>query len=158
MSAAIRPIPDLDSAPFWEGLRRHELLVQRCESCGVLQFPFRPACVSCLASSPTTHPVSGRGTLLSWVVTHRAFHPAFSEYLPYTTALVRLAEQDDLLMYGTWIDVEPPQAEGVAVIARFVDHDGFTLLEWSPRRDDDTGERREARGGAARSRPRSSSV
>ena len=126
------PSPDLDSAPFWAGLRRHELLVQRCEKCGALQFPFRPACTRCLAESPASQPVSGRGTLLSWVVTHRVFHPAFADRVPYTTVLVRLAEQDDLLMYGTWIGARPPQVEGTPVVARFADHNDFTLVDWGP--------------------------
>jgi uncharacterized protein len=132
MSAPPSPSPDADSAPFWAGLHRHELLVQRCDKCAALQFPFRPACSRCLAALPGTVPVSGRGTVLSWIVSHRVFHPAFADRVPYTTVLVRLAEQDDLLMYGTWLGAQPPQAEGVPVVARFADHDDFTLVEWEP--------------------------
>lgn len=135
MSTPPRPVADLDSAPFWEGLTRHELLVQRCAACSSLQFPFRPACSRCLAPSPEPVAVSGRGTVLSWIVTHRVFHPAFADRVPYTTALVRLAEQDDLLLYGTWTGSEPPGAEGVPVVARFVDHDDFTLVDWEPEED-----------------------
>jgi hypothetical protein len=52
--------------------------------------------------------------------------------VPYTTVLVRLAEQDDLLIYGTWIGAQPPQVEGTPVVARFADHDDFTLVDWGP--------------------------
>ena len=32
---------------FFEGAKRHELLIQRCTSCGVLRHPPRPACANC---------------------------------------------------------------------------------------------------------------
>lgn len=127
-----RPVPDLDSAPFWAALTRHELLVQHCDACGELQFPFRPACTRCLAPAPTTRAVSGRARVLSWVITHRVFHPAFADRVPYTTVLVRLEEGDDLLLYGLWDGELPPQAEGEGALARFVDHEGFTLVVWAP--------------------------
>ncbi len=28
------PLPDLDSAPFWEGCRQGKLMIQRCPKCG----------------------------------------------------------------------------------------------------------------------------
>ena len=37
-------------------------------------------------------PVSGRGTLYSWIVVHRAFAPEFASQVPYTLATVTLDE------------------------------------------------------------------
>lgn len=125
-------MPDLDSAPYWDALVRHELLVQHCDACGARQFPFRPACTRCLEPAPSTRAVSGRATVLSWVITHRVFHPAFAGRVPYTTVLVRLEEGDDLLMYGIWDADRPPMSEGQGALARFVDHEGFTLVAWTP--------------------------
>ena len=34
----------------------------------------------------------GKAKLISWVVFHRAFHPAFEDRLPYNVAVVELAE------------------------------------------------------------------
>lgn len=132
MTLPPRPVPDHDSAPFWEGLKRHELLVQRCDYCGELQFPFRPACTKCASTTLSTVAVSGRGTVLSSVVTHRVFHPAFAERVPYTTVLVQLDEGDDLLMYGMLSGASDALREGERVLASFVDYDGFTLAEWTP--------------------------
>lgn len=132
MSTPPRPVRDLDSAAYWDGLTRHELLVQQCSNCDALQFPFRPACVKCTAFGVEPVAVSGRATVLSWITTHRVFHPSFADRVPYTTVLVRLEEGAGLLMYGLWSDAEPPAGEGAAAHARFVDHDDFTLVEWEP--------------------------
>lgn len=132
MTTPPRPVRDLDSAPFWDALDRHELLVQRCTACGSLQFPFRPVCTACLAPSPSTIAVSGTGEIVSWITTHRVFHPAFADRVPYTTVLVRLAEQSDLLVYGGWLGPVALLREGLRVHGRFSDHEGFTLVDWEP--------------------------
>ena len=41
LGARPRPEPDRDSVPWWEAVRRHELLSQRCAGCGTLRFPAR---------------------------------------------------------------------------------------------------------------------
>jgi uncharacterized protein len=129
------PFSDVDSAPFWDAVRRHELQVQRCGNCGRLLFPARPICAHCGSADLEWVPVSGRGTLLSWVVTHQVFNKLFAEAVPYTTLLVQLEEQPDLLMYGNVAEDADfvPQA-GVTLQAVFEDHDeGFTLVQWAPR-------------------------
>ena len=32
------PTPDPGTAPYWEGTRRHELRLPRCEDCGQVHF------------------------------------------------------------------------------------------------------------------------
>src|SRR4051812_30819701 len=46
---APRPKPprNQDNAFFWEGVDRHELLIQKCSSCGRLRHPPRPMCPNC---------------------------------------------------------------------------------------------------------------
>jgi uncharacterized protein len=128
------PLPDVDSAPFWEALRAHQLQVQRCRDCGRLLFPARPICAHCTSGAVEWVPVSGRGRVLSWVVTHQVFNKVFADNVPYTTVLVQLEEQPDLLMYGNLADVATVVRAGLAVQAVFDDHDeGFTLVQWAAR-------------------------
>jgi uncharacterized protein len=47
--------------------------------------------------------VAGTGEVHSWIVTHQVYAPAFVELVPYTTVLVRLDEQDDILIPGPLI-------------------------------------------------------
>ncbi len=40
----INIIPDQDTMEWWEGTRRHKLLVRQCKNCGHKWFPPFPAC------------------------------------------------------------------------------------------------------------------
>ena len=41
------PYPGPDDQAFWEGTKRHELLIQRCTGCGALRFWGKPMCAEC---------------------------------------------------------------------------------------------------------------
>ncbi len=90
-SARPVPVPDRDSAPFWEGCRCHELLLQRCSGCGALRFPPAPLCELCRAREHLWEPHSGRGEVYSWVIVHHAPSEAFADAVPYVVALIDLA-------------------------------------------------------------------
>ena len=49
--AYARPLPRINrlSRPFWEGAKRHELMLQRCVGCGRHRFPPSERCAECLA-------------------------------------------------------------------------------------------------------------
>ncbi|AEW95362.1 MULTISPECIES: Zn-ribbon domain-containing OB-fold protein [Streptomycetaceae] len=85
-----RPVVNRDNAGFWEGVARHELLIQRCTGCGLLRFPWLPGCNGCGSADWDTVRASGAGRVHSYVVMHHPPFPAFSP--PYAVALVELAE------------------------------------------------------------------
>lgn len=87
-----RPIADADhmTQPWWDATRGGRFLVQRCEACGHHQHYPRAVCTSCGSTSLGYVEASGRGTVYSYSVVHRAPYPAFEP--PYTVALVRLEE------------------------------------------------------------------
>lgn len=131
-----RPAPamDRDSRPWWEALARHELVVQRCTSCAAWRFPPRAICNRCASFDWSWEPAAGRGEIVSWIVNHHSFGPAFES--PYVVVTVRLAEQHDLLMIGSFRGDPDSLAVGMAVSAVFddaVDDDGapFTVLAWT---------------------------
>jgi uncharacterized protein len=99
MSEYRRPLPisSAESAPFWEGCRKHELLIQRCTRCNQVTFPPAARCPQCLSPSLIWQKSSGRGTVYSFVVYHRAYHPGLEDQLPYVVALVELAEGPRLI-------------------------------------------------------------
>ncbi|WP_328499310.1 OB-fold domain-containing protein [Streptomyces sp. NBC_00414] len=85
-----RPVVNRDNAGFWEGVSRHRLLIQRCEKCGTLRFPWLPGCNSCGGQEWDTVEAAGEGTVYSYVVMHHPPFPAFDP--PYAVGLVELAE------------------------------------------------------------------
>ncbi len=83
------PQPDDVTQPFWDGIAEGRLRLQRCASCGRHVFYPRAVCPHCSSAGLEWVDASGRGTLYSYSVVHRA-PPGFEA--PYAVALVDLAE------------------------------------------------------------------
>ncbi len=89
-----KPIPSItpDLAEFFAGARSGELMVQKCEGCGVLRFPAHETCANCLDKRAKWVPVSGRGTICSFNIMHQIYHPGFAGEVPYAVVVVELDE------------------------------------------------------------------
>ncbi|MCX5605782.1 OB-fold domain-containing protein [Streptomyces phaeochromogenes] len=85
-----RPVVNRDNAGFWEGVSRHRLLIQRCDGCRTLRFPWLPGCNACGCPDWDTVEAGGEGTVYSYVVMHHPPFPAFDP--PYAVGLIELAE------------------------------------------------------------------
>jgi uncharacterized OB-fold protein len=126
----VLPTPDRDSAPWWDAIAEHRLILQQCDSCGAWRWPPRILCNRCGALGGSWRPAAGTGRVASWTITHHQFDPAFTA--PYVTVLVRLDEQTDILIPGAWAGDEAP-TDGQRVTAGYDDvATGVSLLRWSP--------------------------
>lgn len=129
------PMPDIDSAPWWEGLRSRELLLQRCKACHRYRWPARAICNDCSSFDVMWVRAGGRGTIASWTVTHQS-RPEVE--VPYVVVLARLDEQSDLLVPGGCSFDDAGRLEvGAAVQVGFedvIDENGVqgTVLRWEP--------------------------
>ncbi len=98
------PLPDLTdplSAPYFTAAAAGELRIPRCEDCGAYVWYPEEKCPAD-GGAPVWTQVSGRGTLFSWAVVHRAFLPAFVDKVPFVTALVAL-DEDPAVRVATYI-------------------------------------------------------
>jgi uncharacterized OB-fold protein len=86
------PLPSDTTRPFWAGLLKGELRIQRCEACGKYVFYPRIACPNCLSDRLAWVTASGKGRLYSFTVVRRAMNPAFQADVPYVFAIVELEE------------------------------------------------------------------
>ncbi|MFH5926336.1 Zn-ribbon domain-containing OB-fold protein [Roseomonas xinghualingensis] len=110
--ARLLPVPNADTAPFWEGAARGELRLQRCAACGQAQFPPRAICVHCHAPAPAWEAASGRGRLVSHTRVHRPPSPAFKPDLPYVVALVALEEGPRIMVNLRGVAAAEPRIGG----------------------------------------------
>ena len=127
------PVADIDSAPFWEGLRRHELRILRCNDCRTFVHPPQASCPKCLSLGLTAEAVSGRGTVYSFTVVNREFAPGIAP--PYVAALVDLEEQDGLRLVTNLVNVTVGEVRiGMPVRVLFCDLEGadVTLALFEP--------------------------
>jgi uncharacterized protein len=135
-AAGVRPVPAPDelTAPYWAALNRHELVLQRCGTCGAFHHPPLEVC-TCGADAMTWVPVSGRASIYSFVVDYRLLVPGFSE--PYVIAQVNPVETEDdtVRIVTNIVGCRPEDVEiGMAVHVEFVEvAPGVTLANFAPR-------------------------
>jgi uncharacterized OB-fold protein len=88
-----KPLPEIDdiNRPFWEAMRRGELRLQRCKDCRHVWYP-GTNCPKCLSTSFEWGPMSGRGTVWSFIVYHHCWHRGFEKEIPYNVAMIQLEE------------------------------------------------------------------
>ena len=130
----MRPASSRDTAFFWEGVKAHELRIQKLAD-GSLQHPPVPA-VWQDPADPISYAVSsGRGTVYSFVVHHAPKVPGRT--LPFVIALVELEE--GVRMLGELRGVDPAAVEiGMPVRATYIDFPAgdagpeWTLYAWEP--------------------------
>lgn len=119
-------MPDSDDQWFWDGVRDHRLLLQRCDGCGRLRQPPGPRCPACGSFEWSTCEASGRGQVYSWIVSR---HPTKPDEHPRTVVLVELDEGVRLvsnLLDGYEADV------GMPVEVTFAEVGGATLPQFRP--------------------------
>jgi hypothetical protein len=126
------PRPAPESMPFWEAAKNHRLELPRCNACGQFWFPPSQSCPHCLAADFAWTPVSGRGTVFSFVVFHRVYHPAYEGEVPYVVALIALKEGPRML--SNIVGIPPDQVRcDMAVKVVFDDvADGVALPKFTP--------------------------
>jgi uncharacterized OB-fold protein len=109
-----------DTAAYWDACQRHELLIQRCSTCHVLQFYPRNVCTSCGSNSLDWVTASGHGKVLSWTIVRRAVSAAYADDVPYVIALIKL--QEGVVMMSKVVACEPESVHmGMAVEVSFED-------------------------------------
>ena len=125
MSARLAPSMTADSQFFWDGVKDHRLLIQRCRSCAQLRHPPRPMCPHCHSLDRDAVEASGRGTVYSFVMPRHPQFPFFDD--DYIVGLVELEEGTRLV--SNLVDVWPEEARiGMAVVVRFDEFDGGVVL------------------------------
>lgn len=134
-----RPVPriDDDSRPYWEGARRHELVILRCQECAhFIHYP-RRECPKCGSTRIAPARVSGRGVVHSYTVTHHKGAPGFADATPYVVVLVELEEQEGLRVIANLRGCRPEDARvGMPVEVVFEDvSPEISLPQFQLRRD-----------------------
>jgi len=86
----MRPPLGHDNKWWWEGIKRGELLIQKCSACGTLRHPPRPMCGRCQSVKWQAIKANGRGIVYSYTVVEHPKFPGF-EY-PLVCGLIELEE------------------------------------------------------------------
>ena len=101
----IAPAPTPDTAPFWNATARGELELCWCDACQSYIHPPLERCRICGADT-TFRPVSGRGSIFSYIVVHRGVAPGYLGRPGHVIALVELLEQPGLRLTTQLLGVD----------------------------------------------------
>jgi uncharacterized OB-fold protein len=95
-----RPLPIITETEkgFWQGAKRHQLMLYRCSNCGSYYNP-PTHCLACDIPQMGWVRASGKGKVYTYIVYHVAYHTSWQKYLPYNVAWVEL-EEGPLIMTG----------------------------------------------------------
>jgi uncharacterized OB-fold protein len=91
MSERRVPVPTPETAPYWAAARSGELWIPFCRDCSNYFMPPRGFCPRCHSTRLEWRRSSGRATLHSYVISHRAA-PGYEGRVPYVIGLVELEE------------------------------------------------------------------
>lgn len=112
------PQPEAEAAPFWDGLRRGVLVIQRCRDCHTwIHYP-KASCPACHSFDLGFEPVSGRGEVYTFTSVAREFSPGVRP--PYVAALVQLEDAPTVRLVTDLVGCEADQVHiGMPVRAVF---------------------------------------
>jgi uncharacterized OB-fold protein len=89
-------VVSVEDRPFWDALDAGSFMLARCP-CGAY-YARAQACLQCGADARvlTWVSASGRGTVRTFVVFDKPYHPYFKERTPYVVAVVALEEGPEI--------------------------------------------------------------
>ncbi len=95
----------IEDQPFWDALDAGNFVLARC-TCGAYYSRLQ-ACLRCGAEAQalTWTTASGRGTVRTFVVFDKPYHPYFKDRLPYAVAVVTLDEGPEITTNIIDIDI-----------------------------------------------------
>lgn len=132
-----KPLPDpvTETQPYWDGCKRHELLIQKCDECGNFQFYPRSYCINreCMSGKLTYTKVSGKGKVYTYTINYRPA-PGFQGETPYVVALIELDGTTGTRMMSNVVNCDPQEVRvDMPVEVVFEDvTDEITLPKFQP--------------------------
>lgn len=129
-----KPLPQITpwSKPFWEGCKREQLLIQKCQDCQKVIFYPKMFCPDCLSSNLEWVKASGKGKVYSYMVVYSYQPTEFEEDVPYVVAIIDLEE--GVRMMSNIIGCNPEDVRCDMNIEVIFDHitDKFSLPKFKP--------------------------
>ncbi|KMY54401.1 hypothetical protein AC623_11045 [Bacillus sp. FJAT-27231] len=103
------PLKNQDNHPYWDAADRHELIIQKCESCKHYSHPPGPACSKCGGTELSWENLGSEvnGTIYSFIISYRPFLPGFQDDLPLVIAIVELEKAPQVKLIANVLNCNP---------------------------------------------------
>lgn len=101
------PAASRETLAWWQAAAEHRLLVQRCTDCGYTHMPPGPLCPRCRSFNRGWQEVSGRGTVYTYTVVHRAYVRSLADKVPYVVIVVELEGSGGARLLSNLVEADP---------------------------------------------------
>jgi uncharacterized OB-fold protein len=107
------PLKNQDNKPYWDSADKHELSIQKCDSCHKYQHPPGPACSKCGSPELSWDSFGNEvyGTIYSYIISYRPFLPGFQDDLPTVIAQVELEGKPEIKITGNVLNCNPDEVK-----------------------------------------------
>ena len=106
------PVPQGESDEYWNKAKEGELWLRNCNSCGNAYFYPRDISPCCFSKDTSWIKASGKASLHTYAIVHRAPHPGFAQDAPFVVAIVDLEEGPRM---PTNIVIDDPTPENLQI-------------------------------------------
>ena len=129
------PIPTEITQPYWDGAKKHQLMIQRCQRCKTYYHLPVASCAKCAGNEEAIlcfEQVSGKGSVFTHTLIRDTRMKGFENIMPYPVVLVELAEQPRLIHYANMPTTNLEDIRiGRPVEVMFIEiGEGFTLPDF----------------------------
>ncbi|GAY11619.1 Zn-ribbon domain-containing OB-fold protein [Pseudonocardia sp. N23] len=128
------PVPDEDTAPFWNAARQHDLAFQRCDHCGAFAHPPVAFCLRCnevTTPSFTFERVEPTARVVNWTLIQDQMVAGFEDEPPICWVLGEMTAHPGLFYPAALIDyVESDLQIGAVLDVVFRDVAPMTTLPY----------------------------
>ena len=128
------PVPQVESDFYWEKCKEHELWLRYDNDAQQAYFYPRDISPITFSRNTTWIQASGKATLYTYAIVHRAPHPGFVADVPFVTAMVELEEGPIMPTNIVMDDPTPEKLQiGMALKVVFEDiTDDISLPKFKP--------------------------
>jgi uncharacterized OB-fold protein len=127
----IVPVLDALNAGFWTAGREKELRLRRCQNCRYWVHPPRPLCPRCHQRDVLWEATSGKATLFTFTLNHKAWNPAVP--VPYVIGMVELPEQAGLRLTSNIVNCSVDEVHiGMPLCVTFEQQAEFFIPVFEP--------------------------
>lgn len=128
------PVPQVESDFYWEKCKEHELWLRYDNDAQQAYFYPRDISPITFSRNTTWIQASGKATLYTYAIVHRAPHPGFVGDVPFVTAMVELEEGPIMPTNIVMDDPTPEKLQiGMALEVVFEDiTDDISLPKFQP--------------------------
>jgi uncharacterized OB-fold protein len=118
-----------DTQFFWDGVKDHRLLIQRCDGCRALRHPPRPMCPRCNSVAWDALESSGRGTVHSFVMPRHPPMPWFDDRNDDDVIVVLVDLEEGTRLVSNLVGIAPDDVTiGMPVEVAYEHFDGDLVL------------------------------